>query len=79
MCQSTSKGYRKQDLNPSEKEFPLDQVTIEYSVDGHNYQMAGEMHAVPGRWVGVKNGVFCASVNKESKGYAVIHNVEYYR
>ncbi len=75
----TVKQIGKQDLNPSEKEFPLDQVTIEYSVDGHNYQMAGEMHAVPGRWVGVKNGVFCASVNKESKGYAVIHNVEYYR
>ncbi len=75
----TVKQIGKQNLNNNEKNFPLDHVTIEYSTDGNSYQMAGEMNAVPGRWVGVKNGVFCASENKESNGYAIINYVEYHR
>ena len=66
------------DLNENEKQFPLERVKMEYSTDGSNYQTAGEMDAVPGRWVGVKNGVFCASANKESKGYARINTVQYH-
>lgn len=71
-----------QDLNSREKGFPLELVTIEYSTDGSSYQKAGEMNAVPGRWVGVKNGVFCASSNAgniEGRGYAVVDYVEYFR
>lgn len=71
-----------QDLNDREKAFPLELVTIEYSTDGKNYQKSGEMNAVPGRWVGVKNGVFCTyagAVKKEHSGYAVIDSVEYFR
>lgn len=70
-----------QDLNDREKAFPLELVTIKYSTDGKNYQKAGEMNAVPGRWVGVKNGVFCTyagAVKKEHSGYAVIDSVEYF-
>ncbi len=69
-----------QDLNDKEKAFPLELVTMEYSTDGENYQKAGEMNAVPGRWVGVKNGVFCAyagAIEKEHTGYAVIDSVTY--
>lgn len=65
------------DLNDKEKGFPLELVTIEYSTDGSSYQKAGETEAVPGRWVGVKNGVFCASAKKGSAGYAVIESVAY--
>lgn len=73
----TVKCVGTQDLNEKEKNFPLELVTIAYSTDGSAYRKAGEMQAVPGRWVGVKNGVFCASANKESQGYAVVEYVEY--
>lgn len=69
-----------QDLNSSEKGFPLELVTFEYSTDGSSYTTAGEMNAVPGRWVGVKNGVFCCSAGDgitENSGYAVVDFVEY--
>lgn len=74
----TVKQTGTRDLNENEKQFPLERVKMEYSTDGSNYQTAGEMDAVPGRWVGVKNGVFCASANKESKGYARINTVQYH-
>lgn len=75
----TVKRTGTQDLNDREKDFPLELVTIEYGTDGAQYQKAGEMQAVPGRWVGVKNGVFCASADKESKGYAIVNNIIYER
>lgn len=75
----TVKRTGTQDLNSNEKGFPLELVTFEYSTDGNGYQKAGEMNAVPGRWVGVKNGVFCASTNKESRGCAGIISVVYSR
>jgi hypothetical protein len=66
-----------QDLNEKEKNFPLETVEISYSLDDINYTKAGEMAAVPGRWVGVKNGVFGVSSHKNSKGYASIDYVDY--
>ena len=78
----TVKKTGTQDLNSREKGFPLELVTFEYSTDGSSYSKAGEMNAVPGRWVGVKNGVFCCyegSEVKESSGYAVIEYAEYDR
>ena len=71
-----------QDLNSREKGFPLELVTLAYSTDGNSYSKAGEMNAVPGRWVGVKNGVFCcraASEDRQDSGYAVVDYVRYER
>ena len=75
----TVKRTGTRDLNANEKDFPLELVTMEYSTDGSNYQTAGKMTAMPGRWVGVKNGVFCTSAEEGSKGYAVVHSVIYER
>ena len=50
---------------------------MEYAAGDGSYQKAGEAEAVPGRWVGVKNGVFCASAEKGSSGYALINSVTY--
>jgi hypothetical protein len=69
-----------QDLSDTEKNFPLETVEISYSTDNTNFIKAGEMTAIPGRWVGVKNGVFCTNSNTEdiqSKGYATIDYVIY--
>ena len=73
----TVKRTGLRDLNANEKDFPLEIVTIEYSTDGNDYQKAGDMTAIPGRWVGVKNGVFCASEKDGSTGYAVVDSVIY--
>ena len=73
----TVKQNGTRDLNANEKRFPLELVILEYSTDGSSYQKAGEMTAMPGRWVGVKNGVFCASPEKESRGYAIVESVTY--
>lgn len=75
----TVKRTGTQDLSSSEKGFPLELVTFQYGTDGTVYQKAGEMDAVPGRWVGVKNGMFCASKNVAGKGYAVAAYVQYQR
>lgn len=73
----TVKRTGTQDLNDREKGFPLELVTMEYAAGDGSYQQAGEAEAVPGRWVGVKNGVFCASTEKGSAGYALINSVTY--
>ncbi len=78
----TVKQTGTQDLNEREKGFPLELVTFSYSTDGISYQTAGRMNAVPGRWVGVKNGVFCACTvpeNAQGSGYAVVNGVTYSR
>lgn len=75
----TVKQTGRHDLNEIEKGFPLELVTIEYGTDGSSYQKAGEMTAVPGRWVGVKNGMFCAGTEKGSSGFAIVKYVEYSR
>ena len=73
----TVRRVGKQDLNEKEKGFPLEEVLFEYSFDGENYRTAGSMHAVPGRWVGVKNGMFCIRKADGKGGYVLAKNVEY--
>lgn len=71
-----------QDLNENEKNFPLETVTLSYSTDGKDYEKAGSMRAVPGRWVGVKNGIFCVAeeeVKTANRGYVTAEYVEYSR
>lgn len=75
----TVKRIGTRDLNEDGNGFPLERVVIEYSLDGEVYVKAGEMNAVPGRWVGVKNGVFCISGGVGSGGYLIVENVEYSR
>ncbi|MCD7863399.1 MAG: glycoside hydrolase 43 family protein [Lachnospiraceae bacterium] len=68
-----------QDLNDKEKNFPLEEVSISYSTDGHTYIPAGTVNAVPGRWVGVKNGPFCVRREDGEGGYLLVKSVEYSR
>lgn len=68
-----------QDLSEKEKGFPLETVTFSYSTDGINYKEAGSMSAVPGRWVGVKNGPFCLRKETGEGGYLVVESVAYER
>lgn len=74
----TVKQTGTQDLSDNEKGFPLEMVLFEYSTDGENYKEAGWMKAVPGRWVGVKNGVFARS-SSDDGGYVLVKSVEYRR
>lgn len=75
----TVKQTGTRDLNEDERNFPLELVTLEYSTDGNCYCTAGDMTAMPGRWVGVKSGIFCGSAGKESGGYAIVDSVIYER
>ncbi len=68
-----------QDLNANEKNFPLEEVGISFSTDGHTYIPAGVVNGVPGRWVGVKNGPFCIRRQAGEGGYLVVKSVEYNR
>ncbi|MGN0506889.1 MAG: family 43 glycosylhydrolase [Lachnospiraceae bacterium] len=65
------------DIGPKEKNFPMEKVSILYSVDEITYQPALEMIAIPGRWVGVKNGIFCVSSKEGSKGSVTAESVLY--
>lgn len=47
------------DLNEEEKNTPVETVTISYSTDGSNFIKALAFESKAGRWVGVKNGIFC--------------------
>lgn len=67
----------RQDISQSERNFPLENVTIQYSIDGVQFEDVLKMKAVPGRWVGVKNGVFCLSDKDESKGSVLVKSVSY--
>lgn len=73
----TVKRVGTQDLNDAEKGFPLEEITVEYSIDGAEYKTAGKMNAVPGRWVGVKNGMFCINRGGGEGGYVIAERVEY--
>lgn len=66
-----------QDLNDRETGFPLEEVMLEYSFDGKKYELAGKMNAVPGRWVGVKNGMFCIRKASGKGGYILAESVKY--
>lgn len=66
-----------QDLNEKEKNFPLEEVTFSYSTDGVSYQKAGSYLAEPGRWVGVKSGVFCSKTEDSAQGSCLVKSVIY--
>lgn len=75
----TVKCVGTQDLSEREQGFPLEEAILEYSFDGHKFKEAGKMNAVPGRWVGVKNGVFCLRRGNTAGGFVTVENVEYSR
>ena len=66
-----------QDLNEKEKNFPLEEVAFSYTMDGVNYEKAGNYMAVPGRWVGVKSGVFCAAHGVQEAGSCMVMQTIY--
>ena len=45
-----------------EKNVTRNMIYLDYSVDGVNYDSALAYEATAGRWVGVKNGIFCCHV-----------------
>ena len=45
-----------------EKNVTRNKIYLDYSVDGVNYDNALAYEATAGRWVGVKNGIFCCHV-----------------
>lgn len=71
------KAIGKQNLNACETGFPLEKICISYSTDGIDYAVAGEFEAVPGRWVGVKNGPFCIRRDDADGGYVIAEYVAY--
>ncbi len=50
---------RVEKLPSLEKDVPRQMIYLDYSTDGENYTTALEYEATAGRWVGVKNGIFC--------------------
>lgn len=66
-----------QNLNDMELGFPKERVSVSYSLDGEDYGLAGEMTAKPGRWVGVKNGMFCIRQEAGEGGFLEVESVIY--
>lgn len=57
---------------------PKESITLSYSTDGKEYKEAFTIMAKAGRWVGVKNGVFCNHNNTiDGGGYAAVDYVRY--
>lgn len=57
---------------------PKESITLSYSMDGKEYKEAFTIMAKAGRWVGVKNGVFCNHNNTiDGGGYAAVDYVRY--
>lgn len=61
------------------KAAPVEEVTIEISVDGKNYTNPVSIPAKAGRWVGVKNGVFIAHDSKKKTNEQGFITVDYIR
>lgn len=59
---------------------PVETITMEYSYDGTEFMDGFSIEAKAGRWVGVKNGVFCMHDNKSSAkdGYVTVKKVSYH-
>ncbi len=55
---------------------PREQVDFYYSMDGENFNLAHSFVPTPGRWVGVKFGVYCCHEGAGEGGYA---DVDYVR
>ena len=71
------------ELNAEEKNVPVEKITMSYSLNGTDFVEAISFEAVAGRWVGVKNGVFCthdkAPMASTNKGFASVYYVKYFR
>ncbi|MCD8325520.1 MAG: glycoside hydrolase 43 family protein [Lachnospiraceae bacterium] len=67
------------ELNETEKGLPLQDATPAYSTAGDPSLPAGTENAVPGRWVGVKNGPFCVRKADGEGGCLLVKSVEYRR
>lgn len=60
------------------KHIPQETITMSYSFDGKEYKEAFTINAKAGRWVGVKNGVFCNHDNTvNGGGYVEVDYVRY--
>ena len=60
------------------KHIPQETITMSYSLDGVEYKEAFKINAKAGRWVGVKNGVFCNHDNTvKGGGYVEVDYVRY--
>lgn len=61
------------------KDAPQEEIVLEYSLDGENYDEAARTEAKAGRWVGVKSGVFCKHDSSEASpaGCAEVEYVRY--
>lgn len=53
-----------------EKGVPLEKISFEYSLDGESYKEILSFASKPGRWVGIKNGIFCFNESDEEGGFA---------
>lgn len=59
---------------------PLEQIELEISFDGDNYTKYVSFDGKAGRWVGVKNGVFCMHDNRikgDVEGFIAVDYVRY--
>lgn len=59
---------------------PSEEISFAYSLDGNVYENVASYEAFAGRWVGVKNGMFCSHNGKDSEGgYAVAEYFRYFK
>lgn len=68
------------EMNIPVKHVPKESVTLEISFDGKEYVHAFSIDSKAGRWVGVKNGVFCMhdnTVKNDTRGYVTVDYVKY--
>ncbi len=75
-------GYtRHEELSIPVEHVPQEEITIAFSLDGEHYEHALTIDAKAGRWVGVKNGVFCMHDNtvksEQGKGFVSVDRVKY--
>lgn len=74
-------GYEDHsEMNVSVKHVPKEEITLDISFDGVNYDKAFTIPSKAGRWVGVKSGVFCIHNNKEvqTPGSVLVDWVRYH-
>lgn len=70
-------GYK--DLNEEEKHIPVENIDMYISMDGSNFEKLVSIEAVAGRWVGVKNGMYCINNALESKGKCKVLYAKYFK
>lgn len=73
---------QKTEMNLAVSNVPMEEVTLEISLDGTNYLAPLTIPAKAGRWVGVKSGVYCMhdnTVKSEENGFVTVDYVRYTR